>query len=109
MSHYGSSPFLARMLLSCGVALFQGLPAYGETDPIVAGEVLTLPQAVALALQQNPTMRTAAARVQGARARIGAARGGMLPQIGIGVNGTSATPFGVPAAPTGPADRSQFV
>src|SRR5205823_3517614 len=87
-------------------------PAGGETQPVTSEDVLTLPQALDLALQQNPGMRAAAERVQGARARIGAARGAMLPQIGLSVNGTSTTPFGIPAAaaPAGaPADSSQFV
>lgn len=55
------------ILMACGV------PGFGET-------ILTLRQAVSIALARNPSLEAAAARIRAAQARAEAARGNWLPK-----------------------------
>jgi TolC family type I secretion outer membrane protein len=56
-------------------------PPPAVAAPPAPGQVLSLPEAVALALRQNPTITSAQQLEAAARARIGEARAGFLPRF----------------------------
>jgi outer membrane protein len=69
---------LAALVLSCAA-----LPAYGQTpaDPQVAGRVITVEEAVAVALERQPLVHARLADYEAARLRVDQAFAPLLPQL----------------------------
>lgn len=79
-----------RLIILSMLLLAGALWASAQQDAVT----LTLPQAVRLALQYNPSLREATGKDAAARAGIQQARAGMLPQIAVatGVSNVSSVP-----------------
>jgi outer membrane protein TolC len=95
------APVLAVVLLAAGAEAADAptpadVPVAAEVGTAGTGDVLTLDEAVALALQANRTVESAAMQVDRAEQRIGAARARRLPSLELqGMAGMTLTPVRV--------------
>ena len=94
--------FIALLVLLLSLSFH--LPAQGQGEVVKKGEALDLQRCIRIALARHPAALSAASTVSVNESRIGQARAGYLPQVGISSSYTRTDPlydscrYDIPAA-----------
>ncbi|MFA5181371.1 MAG: TolC family protein [Syntrophales bacterium] len=78
-------------------SLFFHLPVQGQGEVIKKGEALDLQRCIRIALARHPAALSAASTVSVNESRIGQARSGYLPQVGVSSSYSRTDPYTTPA------------
>lgn len=78
-------------------SLFLSLPVQGQEEVIKKGEALDLQRCIRIGLARHPAVLSAASTVSVNESRIGQARSGYLPQVGISSSYSRTDPYATPA------------
>jgi len=87
--------FIAVLVLF--FSIFFLLPVHGQDETIKKGEALDMRRCIHIALARHPAVLSAAGAVRVNESRIGQARSGYLPQVGVSSSYSRTDPYTTPA------------